>query len=156
VSSMHDPVVTTVSPNRSSAVHSIWDARDVFSAYRMLLRRRGPDGKGSSHPVSAGMRERWSRSLGSSMLSSSAVRPICQKSADWALTARALRCVRTSCLAVSVYPCKSSDWDSRGKWALRCRRTAAKGSGVGCVGPLGGMVKWYSFRTCTQGSLLCL
>ena len=22
------------------------------------------------------------------------------------------------------------------------------------MGPLGGMVKWYSFRTCTQGSLL--
>ena len=52
------------------------------------------------------------------MLSSSGVRHICQKSADWALIARALRCVRTSCLAVSVYPCKLSDWDSRGKWAL--------------------------------------
>ena len=53
------------------------------------------------------------------MLSSSGVRHICQKSADSVRIAKALRCVKTSCLAVSVYPCESSDRDSRGKWALR-------------------------------------
>ena len=37
-----------------------------------------------------------------------------------------------------------------------CDSTAAKGSGVGSLGPLGGMVRRYSFRTCTLGSLLCL
>ena len=37
-----------------------------------------------------------------------------------------------------------------------CDSTGAKGSGVGSLGPLGGMVRRYSFRTCTLGSLLCL
>jgi hypothetical protein len=44
VSSMHIPDVMTVSLMSSSAVVSIWDERDVFSASRMLLRRTGPAG----------------------------------------------------------------------------------------------------------------